>query len=118
MFIVWFPVAFVVEPFAGMIFSAPVFVDVPLATEIEVVFSVATGVSSKDAGVTTGVAVSTGIAVVSTGIAVVSTGIAVVSTGIAEGSGVVVAGAEVLLGVLLEQPDAATIMATIDSKTT
>jgi hypothetical protein len=104
MFIVWFPVAFVVEPFAGMIFSAPVFVDVPLATEIEVVFSVATGVSSKDAGVTTGVAVSTGIAVV--------------STGIAEGSGVVVAGAEVLLGVLLEQPDAATIMATIDSKTT
>jgi hypothetical protein len=111
MFIVWFPVAFVVEPFAGMIFSAPVFVDVPLATEIEVVFSVATGVSSKDAGVTTGVAVSTGIAVV-------STGIAVVSIGVAEGSGVVVAGAEVLLGVLLEQPDAATIMATIDSKTT
>jgi hypothetical protein len=111
MFIVWFPVAFVVEPFAGMIFSAPVFVDVPLATEIEVVFSVATGVSSKDAGVTTGVAVSTGIAVV-------STGIAVVSIGVAEGSGVVVAGAEVLWGVLLEQPDAATIMATIDSKTT
>jgi hypothetical protein len=104
MFIVWFPVAFVVEPFAGMIFSAPVFVDVPLATEIEVVFSVATGVSSKDAGVTTGVAVSTGIAVV--------------SIGVAEGSGVVVAGAEVLLGVLLEQPDAATIIATIDSKTT
>ena len=87
-----------------MIFSVPVFVDVPFATEIEVVFSVATGISSTDEGVTTGVAVSTGIAVV--------------STGVAEGSGVVVAGAEVLLGVLLEQPDAATIMATIDSKTT